>query len=31
MIYLYLNLKTAQQINLGIPQDLIGVAKEVFR
>jgi len=31
MIYLYLNLKTAQQINLGIPQDLIEVAKEVFR
>ncbi len=31
MIYLYLNLKTAQQISLNIPPDLIDVAKEVFR
>lgn len=31
MIYLYLNLKTAQQISLNIPSDLIDVAKEVFR
>jgi putative ABC transport system substrate-binding protein len=31
MIYLYLNLKTAEQINLKISPDLVEVAKEVFR
>jgi putative ABC transport system substrate-binding protein len=31
MIYLYLNLKTAEQINLVISPDLIEVAKEVFK
>ncbi len=31
MIYLYLNMKTADQINLKISPDLVGVAKEVFR
>lgn len=31
MIYLYLNLKTAQQIDLNISPDLLEVAKEVFR
>jgi putative ABC transport system substrate-binding protein len=31
MIYLYLNLKTAEQINLLISPDLIEVAKEVFK
>ena len=31
LIYLYLNLKTATQINLEVSPDLVQVAKEVFR
>jgi len=31
LIYLYLNLKTATQINLKVSPDLVQVAKEVFR
>jgi ABC-type uncharacterized transport system substrate-binding protein len=31
MIYLILNLRTAEQINLKIPPNIVSVAKEVYQ